>query len=88
MVTINEMSFQMYWLSGSRFCNVWKGGGSGCDLVLGLVNKVTWKMFFFFYFDEFIKYKDFILNFFVDHNNISNQKFRNWNTLKHEMFLD
>jgi hypothetical protein len=43
---------------------------------------------FFFNFNELIKDKDFILNVFVDHNNISNQKFRNWNTLKHEMFLD
>jgi hypothetical protein len=81
------MSFQMYRLLGSRFFNVWEGGGSGCALILGLVNKVTWKMFFF-NFNELIKDKDFILNVFVDHNNISNQKFRNWNTLKHEMFLD
>jgi hypothetical protein len=40
------MFFQIYWLSSSWFFNVWKGGGLGWHLVLGLVNKVTWKMFF------------------------------------------
>ncbi len=45
-VTGNEMSFQMYRWLGSWFFNVWKGGGLGCALILGLVNKVTWKMFF------------------------------------------
>jgi hypothetical protein len=77
----------MYQLLGSWFFNVWKGGDSGCSSILGLVNRMTW-IFIFFYFDELIKVKDSILKKFVDHNNISNQKFRNWDILKHEMFLD
>ncbi len=43
-IMVNEMLFQTYGLSSSRFFDVWKGGGSSCDSNF----RVKWheKMFF------------------------------------------